>query len=396
VPPALLDDLIDWLRIPSISTGGGRRADLDAAAQWAATRVREAGGEAELVPIDGHPSLVVGKLRAVQPDAPTVLIYGRYDVQGPEPPELWRSPPCEPTIRDARVHARGAADDKGSCLPLLRAACDLAREGALPVNVRVLIEGEEEVDSAACMSLVAADERGADAAIVFDSAMVDADTPAITGSLRGIVQLSIFVRVAERDLHSGMYGGTVQNALHALHTMLAVLTPGPDGRLRAELLVGIEPPAAAELASWDRLPEGTRVLAAVDARELYPGAGDEYYVRTGADASLDFNLISGGADRTVVPASARTTLSMRLVPRQRAEVIQPGRERLLRDVAPVGAEVQIAEHSSDASLFGVDAPAIALPRRRCSAPARSSRPSCASAARSRSSPSSRRRGFPQS
>ncbi|MEA2189619.1 MAG: hypothetical protein QOK16_4630 [Solirubrobacteraceae bacterium] len=360
MPPALLDDLIDWLRIPSISTGGGARADLDAAADWAAAHVREAGGEVELVRIGDRPPLVVGELRAARADAPTVLIYGHYDVQGPEPLDLWHTPPFEPTVRGGRIYARGAADDKGNFLPLLRAACELAREGTLPVHVRVLVEGEEETGSAGCVQWLSADDRAADAAIVFDSTMVDEQTPAITIGLRGIVQLGISVRVGLRDMHSGLYGGSVQNALHALHGMLAAVMPGPDGRLRSELLAGIEPPAAAELASWEGLPAGEQVLAEIGARELYPGAAAEYYRRTGADASLDVNLIAGGADRTVVPASARATLSMRLAPRQRSEQIRPVLERLLRDAAPAGAEVEISHHCGDPALFSVDEPAIRL------------------------------------
>jgi acetylornithine deacetylase/succinyl-diaminopimelate desuccinylase-like protein len=346
MPSALLDDLIEWLGIPSISTGGGSPADLDAAASWAAAHVRGAGGAVELVRIGGRPPLVVGELPAVRADAPTVLIYGHYDVQGPEPLDAWLTPPFEPSLRDGRVYARGAADDKGNFLPLLRAACELAREGALPVHVRV--------------QWLADDERGADAAIVFDSAMIDQDTPAITIGLRGIVQLAISVRVAARDLHSGLYGGSVQNALHALHGMLAAVAPGPDGRLREELLAGIEAPSAAELASWERLPPGERVLAEVGGRELYPGAASEFYRRTGADASLDINMIAGGAARTVIPASARAALSMRLAPRQRADEMRPVLERLLRDAAPAGAEVEITHDSGDPALFSVDDPAIGL------------------------------------
>src|SRR3954463_2606525 len=182
MPDTLLDELFDWLRIPSISTGGGEPADLQRAAEWAAAKVRAAGGEAELVRIgDGNP-LVIGELRASAgaEAAPTVLIYGHYDVQGAEPLELWDTPPFQPAVRDGRLYARGAADDKGNFLPLLLAACELAAAGELPVNVRVLVEGEEETGSAACMRWLDADQRGADAAIVFDSAMVDERTPAIT------------------------------------------------------------------------------------------------------------------------------------------------------------------------------------------------------------------------
>src|SRR4029453_8145249 len=188
MPAALLDELFDWLRIPSISTGGGDARELERAASWVVDRVVAAGGEGRLERGgDGHP-LAVGELRAARADAPTVLLYGHYDVQSPGPPEAWRTPPFEPVVADGRVHARGASDDKGNVLPLLHLACALGRAGELPVHVRVLVEGEEEIGSPSVSRWVIADERGADAAIVFDAAMVDADTPAITIGLRGLVQ----------------------------------------------------------------------------------------------------------------------------------------------------------------------------------------------------------------
>jgi acetylornithine deacetylase/succinyl-diaminopimelate desuccinylase-like protein len=230
----LRDELFDWLRIPSISTGGGDPADLARAAEWAAAKVRAAGGEAELVTIDGGNPLVVGELRATRDadTAPTVLIYGHYDVQGAEPLELWSSPPFEPEIRDERIWARGAADDKGNFLPLLHAATELAAAGELPVNVRVAIEGEEEAGGASISAWLAADERGADAAIVYDSGMAAPDLPAITIGLRGVVLLTFDVRAAARDLHSGMYGGSALNSLHALHRALAQVIPDADGNVR--------------------------------------------------------------------------------------------------------------------------------------------------------------------
>ena len=235
----LLDELFDWLRIPSISTGGGDPADLRRAAEWAAAKVRDAGGEAELVTIDGGNPLVVGELRAsTGDDAPTVLIYGHYDVQGAEPLDLWTSPPFEPEIRDGRVFARGAADDKGNFLPLLHAACELAKAGELPVHVRVAVEGEEEAGGESISAWLAADERGADAAIVYDSGMAGPDLPAITVGLRGVVLLTFDVRAAQRDLHSGMYGGSALNSLHALHRALAQVLPDDAGRVRDELRVG--------------------------------------------------------------------------------------------------------------------------------------------------------------
>src|SRR3954466_10403593 len=250
----LLEELTDWLRIPSISTGDGDPADVRRAAEWVVERVRAAGGEGEVRDTDGNP-LAVGELRASSTAGavPTVMIYGHYDVQSVGDPAAWTSPPFEPTVRDGRLYARGASDDKGNFLPLLHAACELARAGELPVNVRVLVEGEEEVGGDTALEWLRTDERGADAAIVFDSDMADERTPAITIGLRGMVQASITVRTAERDLHSGIYGGSVLNALHVLHAMLAEVMPGPDGRLREELRAGIEPPADAERESWARM-----------------------------------------------------------------------------------------------------------------------------------------------
>jgi acetylornithine deacetylase/succinyl-diaminopimelate desuccinylase-like protein len=356
----LLDELIDWLRIPSISTGGGDPADIRRAAEWAAAHVRRAGGEVELVQIgDGNP-LVVGDLRAARADAPTVLIYGHYDVQGPGPLQAWSSPPFEPEVRDGRLYARGAADDKGNFWPLLAVACELAGAGQLPVNVRVVVEGEEEAGSESIAAWLRADERGADAAIVFDSGMVDERTPAITLGLRGMLMAQIEVRTGIRDVHSGIYGGSVLNALHVLHAMLAEVVPGAGGRVREELRVGVAPPAEAERESWTRLPPGEEVLAEVGGRPAYPEAAAEYYERNGADASLDVNEIVGGEPRTLVPASARATVSLRLAPGQRADEIGPVFERLLRDAAPADAEVELAWHRADPSLFEPDLPALVL------------------------------------
>jgi acetylornithine deacetylase/succinyl-diaminopimelate desuccinylase-like protein len=358
----LLEELNDWLRIPSISTGDGDAADVRRAAEWVVERVRAAGGDAEVVETSVNP-LAVGELKAANADAPTVLIYGHYDVQSVGDLAAWESPPFEPTVRNGRLYARGASDDKGNFLPLLHVACEMGRAGELPVNVRVLVEGEEEAGGASATEWLQADERGADAAVVFDSDMADERTPAITIGLRGMVQAAITVRTAERDLHSGMYGGSVLNALHVLHAMLAQVMPGADGRLRPELRAGIEPPADAERESWARLRPGDEVLAEVGGRPVHPGAGAEYYERNGADASLDVNFIEGGEPRTVVPSLARAQLSMRLAPRQRSGDLQPVMEELLRSVVPDGAEVSIDWHLAEPSLFDVTEPAIELAAR---------------------------------
>ena len=339
----LLEQLIEWLKIPSVSSGGGDPAELARAAEWARDRILEAGGTAEILGGSGNP-LVIGELRAGNDDAPTVLIYGHYDVQSADPVDLWTSPPFEPQVRDARLYARGACDDKGNFWPLLFVACELAGTGDLPVNVRVLVEGEEEVGGDSAASWVVADERGADCAIVFDSDMVDEDTPAITLGVRGMVMTSITVRVAPRDLHSGIYGGSVKNAAHVLHEMLATILPGPDGRLREELRVGIEGPSDEELQTWGKLRSGDAVISEVSALPLDADSGREYYIRNGADASLDVHGIATGDAvqiRTIVPATATCKLSVRLAPGQRSGEIAKNLVAILEEAAPGDADVRV-------------------------------------------------------
>ena len=358
--PRLLEELIDWLAIPSISTGDGDPAEIERAAVWVVERVRRAGGEAELVRIGGGNPLAVGEFRCGNPAAPTVLIYGHYDVQGPGSLQLWSSPPFEPEIRDGRLYARGAADDKGNFLPLLHVACAMAADGTLPVHVRVLVEGEEERAGDAVTAWVRSDPRGADAAIVFDSGMPDAGTPAITVGLRGVVMLTVDVRTAERNLHSGIYGGSVLNALHVLNGLLAEVLPSPDGRVRDELRAGISPPSAVELQSWRQLAPGAQAIALAGGRPVHPGAGAEYYERNGADASLDVNQIVGGEPRTVVPAHAQATLSLRLAPGQDPERMRAALAELLRAALPDGAELELQAHCAAPALFDPEQPALRL------------------------------------
>jgi acetylornithine deacetylase/succinyl-diaminopimelate desuccinylase-like protein len=356
----LLNDLLDWLRIPSISTGGGRPEDLVRAAEWVCERVTAAGGSAEADTTHGGNPLAVGELRASTGGAPTVLIYGHYDVQSVGDASAWGSDPFEPDIRDGRIYARGAADDKGNFLPLLHVACELARNKELPVNVRVLVEGEEEAGSHAVAKWIQADERRADCAIVFDGGMADEQTPAITVGLRGVVMAGITVRTATRDLHSGIYGGSVLNALHVLHGVLAQVLPGPDGLVREELRRGIEPPAPTEIESWKLLKPGAEVIAEVGGRPVSADAGEDYYRRNGADASLEVNEISGGEPRTLVPATARATISLRLAPRQRSEEMQAELERLMRSALPEGAEMELAWQLSEPALSDPDSAPIKL------------------------------------
>jgi acetylornithine deacetylase/succinyl-diaminopimelate desuccinylase-like protein len=358
--PTLREELDDWLRIPSVSTGEGEAAELERACDWVCERIAAAGGSAEAVRIDGGHPMAIGELRSKRADAPTVLSYGHYDVQAAGPLELWDSPPFEPTERDGRLYARGAADDKGNFLPLLHVACELARAGELPVNVRFLVEGEEEVSSKSVLERLRTGEDEADCAIVFDSLMVDEATPAITLGTRGLVAADIEVRTARRDLHSGLYGGAVLNAAHVLMGMLAAVAPDAEGRVRAELAAGVAPVAPAERESWDRLPPGGRAIADVGGVEVTAGAGDEYYERTGAATAVDVNMIEVGEPRTIVPSVARGHVSVRIAPGQKAAEVGAQLERLVRDAAPAGAEVAIELELSEPALFNAGDPAIQL------------------------------------
>jgi acetylornithine deacetylase/succinyl-diaminopimelate desuccinylase-like protein len=207
---------------------------------------------------------------------------------------------------------------------------------------------------------VRADERPPDAAIVYDGGIPDADTPAITVGLRGVVMLHLEVRTAQRNLHSGMYGGSVLNALHVMQRILAEVLPGPDGRVRAELRAGILEPSEAELESWRRLPPGAQLIAAAGGFPITPQAGDEYYRRNGADASVDLNEISGGEPRTIVSPLARATLSMRLAPGQDPDAMYDTLVGLLRGALPEGAQLDISSHRAPPALFEPEQPALQL------------------------------------
>jgi acetylornithine deacetylase/succinyl-diaminopimelate desuccinylase-like protein len=358
---ALIHEAAEWLRIPSVSIGTRNDAALHEAATWAQRRVLAAGGTCELVPTAGGAPLVVGELRAAPGDAPTVMIYGHYDVQDPGDDAAWTTAPFEPDIRDGRLYARGACDDKGNFLPLLHVACGLADAGALPVNVRVLIEGAEETGSEDVNLWVEGDERGADCVIVFDAGMLDPETPALTVGTRGIVFADLEVRTGERIAHSGLYGGAALNAFHVLHRILGAVLPR-DGRLPEPLRAGVEPPSPEELATWDALPSGATVLAEAGAKPADDQAAAEFHTRTTADASLDVHRIRGGEARTIVPPVAGCNLSVRLAPGQDPAEIAGALEALLREALPAGAEMTISAVTAHPSRFDPALPPLRIAR----------------------------------
>lgn len=358
--PAWLDELFTWLRIPSVSADPAHAEDVRRAGEWVCDFVRAAGGECELVATDAHP-LAVGELPASPgaADAPTVLLYGHFDVQPPTPLELWKSEPFEPELRDGYLYGRGAADDKGNSYLLLKAARLLAEEKALPVNVRVAFDGEEEIGGHSIVDFLAGDERGADACLIFDSGMPREDTPSFDLAVRGLIYFHVTLRSGEADLHSGMFGGAAMNAVHALMRTLEPVVALPD-----ELRAGVIPPTAEETASWEELDPGDSVLAAAGARPIDARAAEDLYARTFGGPAVDVNGIHGGEavlQKTVLPVSAQANVSIRLAPGQDVEEIAAAFERLLRDAAPVGAELDIIRRSSSpAGLVPPDAPAVRL------------------------------------
>jgi acetylornithine deacetylase/succinyl-diaminopimelate desuccinylase-like protein len=361
---AWLDELAEFIRIPSVSADLEREGDVRRAGQWVCDFVRASGGDAELRDWDGHP-LALGEIPASAggADAPTVICYGHFDVQPPAPLELWESDPYEPTIRGERLYGRGVADDKGQLYMLLKAAERLASENALPVNLRFCCDGEEETGGHSIVDFLAADERGGDACVIYDSAMLRPGVPLFNLSVRGLVYLHVRVRTGDRDLHSGVYGGAALNALHALtQTLQGVLAR--NGRLPDPLRAGIAEPTEEELDGWAELTPGADELAGQGGRQMDEKAAEEFYLRTFAEPALDVNGIEGGSphlQKTVLPVEAHANLSIRLAPGQDPDRIRPEVERLLREAAPEGADVEITKLSSaPPGLVDPESPAVQL------------------------------------
>jgi acetylornithine deacetylase/succinyl-diaminopimelate desuccinylase-like protein len=364
--PQWLEELSELLRIPSVSADASHLDDVRRAAEWVRDFVRAAGGECELVDSATSPRpLVIGEIRASPgaDSAPTVMVYGHFDVQPPAPLDQWESEPFEPEIRGDWLFGRGVADDKGQLYLLLKAATLLAAEDALPVNVRVCCDGEEEVGGHAIVDWLAEDERGADACVIFDAHMPRRGQPAFYIATRGLCYFHVRVRTGSRDLHSGTYGGAALNAMHALMQALGSVLPR-DGRVPEPLRAGVVAPTGEELADWAKQTPGAEELAGQGARPADAKAAEEFYVRTWGEPSVDVHGIEGGSpqlQKTVIPVLAEANLSIRLAPGQHPDDIGPVLERLLQEAAPEGAEVEIEMWSSaPPGLVAPDSDAIRL------------------------------------
>jgi acetylornithine deacetylase/succinyl-diaminopimelate desuccinylase-like protein len=359
-----MEELSELLRIQSISADSERKDDVRRAAEWVAEAVRRMGGEAGLVETDTFP-LVVGEVRASSGgDAPTVLCYGHFDVQPAGAADEWETDPFEPEVRDGWLYARGVADDKGQLWALLKATEELAAAGELPVNVRFVCDGEEETGGHQVVEFIASDERGADAAVIFDSAMLRPGAPVFHVATRGMIYFHVRVRTGERDLHSGVFGGAALSSTDALMQTLRAVLAGENGLAPEALRAGVTAPSDEEVQAWRELESGSEMLAESGARPADSAAAEEFYARTWAEPAVTVNGFVGGEpqlQKTVLPVFAEANVSIRLAPGQEPDQIAPVFERLLREAAPEGADVEVERWSSAApGLIPPDAPAIRL------------------------------------
>jgi acetylornithine deacetylase/succinyl-diaminopimelate desuccinylase-like protein len=343
-----VSELKAFLAIPSISSSPDHVPDVRRCAEWTAGEMRRIGLEnVRLIETPGHPAVYADWLHA--PGAPTVLFYGHYDVQPVDPVELWESPPFDATVRDGEIYARGAADDKGQVFMHLKAIeAHLSKAGRLPVNMRLLIEGEEEVGSAH-LDAVIRDNKDlftSDVVVISDSAMFDRGVPSICYSLRGLVYFQIDLRGTTSDLHSGVFGGAVANPAMVLAQMLAQMKD-KGGRVKIPgFYDDVRPLSDEERNAWKGLPFNEKKYRRdLGAPKLFGESGYSVLERVWARPTFEVNgLLSGftgEGSKTVIPAVAMAKVSMRLVPNQDPNRIAELFEAYVRKIAPKTVELKI-------------------------------------------------------
>ncbi len=361
--PRFLDELKSLLRIPSISTLPEHADDCRKAAQTLATELQRIGMEnVRLIETSGHPLVYADWLHAA--GKPTVLVYGHYDVQPPDPLDEWLSPPFEPTIRDGNIYARGAVDDKGQVVAQVKALESLmVATGKLPLNVRVLFEGEEEVGGEGIAKFVASKppELKADFALVSDTELFAPGLPTLCVGLRGMIYTELEVKSSRTDLHSGMYGGVAPNAFVSLVHILAKLKDENGHILIPGFYDDIIPPSAEELAAWKSLPFDEEEYRAkeVGSKQLVGEAGYNVMERTWARPTVDIHGIPGGftgaGAKTVIPAKATAKVSMRLVPGMTPAKAFALYKSYVEKIAPKEVDVDVRLiHSGDPCLIPVN------------------------------------------
>jgi acetylornithine deacetylase/succinyl-diaminopimelate desuccinylase-like protein len=362
-----LEQLKNLLRIPSISTLPEHKEDCRKAAESLAERMMRMGMEhVRLIETSGHPLVYADWLHAA--GKPTALIYGHYDVQPADPLEEWVSPPFEPQERNGNIYARGAVDDKGQvCAQLSALESLLKTSGKLPINVRVLLEGEEEVGGEGIAGYVASKpaDLKADFALVSDTELFAPGLPTLCVGLRGMIYTEIDVRGAKTDLHSGQYGGAAPNPFVALAQIIAKLKDENGRILIRHFYDDVQAPGEEELATWRSLPfdEEEYRKTEVGSRELTGEPGYSVLERTWARPTLDVHGMPGGftgaGAKTVIPARAQAKVSMRLVPNMTPAKAFAQFKSYVEEVAPPGVDVQVRLiHSGDPCVVPVDNPYI--------------------------------------
>src|SRR5690554_616208 len=345
-----LDELFELLRFPSVSADQKYAGDVRNAAEFVAQKLRDAGADkVEVCETAGHP-IVYGE-KITDPSKPTVLVYGHYDVQPPDPLELWETPPFEPTVRDGKIYARGACDDKGQFYMHVKAFELMLKQGELPTNIKFMIEGEEEVGSNNLGIFVKANKERlkADVVLISDTAMISLENPSLETGLRGLSYLEVEVIGPNRDLHSGVYGGAVANPATILAKMIASLHDENNHITIPGFYDDVAVLSEAERKALNEAPyDGEEYKKDLGVKELWGEKGYTTIERTGIRPTLEVNGIWGGyigeGAKTVLPSKANAKISMRLVPNQKSEVITKLFMEHFQKIAPDYVQVRVTPH----------------------------------------------------
>ncbi|MGA9119898.1 MAG: dipeptidase [Bacteroidota bacterium] len=361
-----LGELRQWLAIPSVSTNAENAGDIQKAAEWLADHLRSIGMEnVQIMPTGGFPLVYADWLHA--DNAPTVLLYGHYDVQPVEPLDLWTSPPFDATVRNNRLYSRGAADDKGQVFIHAKAIeAFLANNRGLPVNLKMIVEGEEEIGSDHLDQFVMdhKDLLKADLVLISDSAMFGENLPSICYGLRGLAYMQIDLVGPNKDLHSGSFGGTVHNPIQALTEIIAQLHD-KNGRVTIPGFYDqVRPLSKKERDAYKKLPHSDKKYAReLGVRQLYGEKGFTTLERVWARPTLECNGIWGGftgdGAKTVLPSKASAKISMRLVPDQKSDKIAKLFERHIKKIAPPTVSVTVRSlHGGEPAITPIDSPGV--------------------------------------
>lgn len=354
-----MDDLFTFLKIPSVSAKSEHKKDLASCANWVRDEFKKIGFKTKVYPTKGHPIVYAEYL--VDPKLPTALYYGHYDVQPAEPFNLWKSPPFKPVIRAGNIVARGSADDKGQVFCHMKGLeAILKSDGTLPINVKFLVEGEEEIASENLPAFIKKNKKmlKADIVVVSDSSMYDKNTPAVTYGLRGIAPCELFVYGPNKDLHSGSYGGAVANPINILCQIVGQLHD-KNGKIAVPGFYSeVKPVTAFDKAQVKKVPFSEKEYkkeVGVDAL----GGEKKYHpkIRTGSRPTLDVNGITGGyqgeGSKTIIPSFASCKITMRLVPDMDPNKIIQKLEKYIKKLAPKSVRIKLVNMGGGGKAISV-------------------------------------------